>query len=724
MNIYFEYRYLLDTVQKNRNKETGDVSLLNLLKDLLETANECLGGINKLTTRIVDDNRLEIYDQNPIYGTQSEAPKTSIFNLYGVKPNNGSFVRNFSIQTELTNEFATQVTIGAQAQGSKDTTDALALSNWNYGLIDRIIPEKLSSSEFKKPKTASTLENIINVRNQLILMWCAYAEGTKRLDILRPDLTEQQIDDLQKYIELQSGIPEEDRFFDTATDFQLEDTNVTEKKGYYFRHFPTKRYSEFVKLQKDFFALLHINSDYNSNQQGMLPINISVELDGLSGIRIYDQLPVDTRFIPNYYPQTLYWIIKGVSHSITDNRWITKLETIAVPKIPPLDSDKSSTKSTKVEGSTYIHIPWTGINGINESSYRFNDPPTGDGSPGGGTGGGGTGQTGGGGGVYGAPHINPTTDTQKQLKQEFLQKMLGFTQPTTCAWVPLIDSNTAASRKISVTSFPQAGRFNRNHYGADFGCPVGTQVLAPCDGVWVVLASVQSPSSTAGAFGAIKQTLSDGTVYYHTMMHLSQINLATNTPVKAGDVVALSGGAVGVPSSGRSGGPHLHYEIRINTTGGGNRYSVVDWLNSNPPAPGCQLLTGTGTSNNTSNSGTSSTSSSSGNSGSTTPESKTAFYSIVNKIKNIFELKDSQGANGTKLFEPFKGTFDDDEKGALEAFKTWFAKQTSDYNKLSARDKTELNSIISSIEGNIGSFTTLTVKLEEQDNAILISLNF
>jgi predicted chitinase len=133
--------------------------------------------------------------------------------------------------------------------------------------------------------------------------------------------------------------------------------NLIENNIYYFKDFPVKQYSEFVKLQQDFLSLLHINSNFNSNQQGMLPININLEIEGLSGIRIYDQLPVDTRFIPNYYPQTLYWIIKGVSHSITDNKWITKLETIAVPKIEELPAGTLPTKSTRILDQAYDLIP-------------------------------------------------------------------------------------------------------------------------------------------------------------------------------------------------------------------------------------------------------------------------------------------------------------------------------------------------------------------------------
>ena len=332
MNIYFEYQYLIDAIKNLRNEQTGTISLYDFVDELCQTANSCLGGVNKLTIRLEDDKVMRIYDQNPIYGTQNV--KNSIINLYGINPTlnssgsvvgrDGSFVTDFNIKTELTNDFATQVTIGAQAQSNNVGSDTTGLSSWNSGLKDRFFPEKIDSLRKNNGTTVPTTEERINkLKDQLKYLWLGYAEG-----ILGP---------------ISGG------------------TSMVQRKNVYlFKNFPTTRYSEFVKLQKDWlqeiikleneiFNKNQVKEDkqtLGTNQIGMLPINISVTMEGLSGIRIYDKLEVDTRFLPKYYPQTLIWIIKGVSHEIQNNKWYTKLETIAVPKLPETQDLKNLTSTS------------------------------------------------------------------------------------------------------------------------------------------------------------------------------------------------------------------------------------------------------------------------------------------------------------------------------------------------------------------------------------------
>lgn len=338
MNIYFEYQYLLDTIKQLRNEKTKKLPLFDFITELCNTANSVLGGVNKLSVRLKNDNILQIYDQNTLYGLDSLTllqDDSEIINLYGFQsisrdklvkadginlevvslPNYkaGSFVTDFSIKTELTNEFSTTVAIGAQAQGQVIGEDATGLSKWNYGLVDRFYPSKIDSLKKEGNVDDPTISERINrIRKNLKFLWLGYAEG----NVIK----------------------------NAPTSY----TNFGD--SYYFEHFQTERYSEFVKLQQDYLQeVIKFRGDYetsnfgqttgeayygNSNQIGMLPINIQITMDGLSGIRIYDQLGVDVRFIPNYYPQALKWIIKGVSHEIVNNKWFTKLDTIAVPRLP------------------------------------------------------------------------------------------------------------------------------------------------------------------------------------------------------------------------------------------------------------------------------------------------------------------------------------------------------------------------------------------------------
>jgi murein DD-endopeptidase MepM/ murein hydrolase activator NlpD len=87
------------------------------------------------------------------------------------------------------------------------------------------------------------------------------------------------------------------------------------------------------------------------------------------------------------------------------------------------------------------------------------------------------------------------------------------------------------------------------HSGFDIGAPVGTQVKAPAPGT-VVFAGVHAE------FG--KTLIVDhGSDTKSLYGHLSRLNVAVNQKVQRGDVIALSG------NTGRSSGPHLHYEIQV-----------------------------------------------------------------------------------------------------------------------------------------------------------------
>jgi murein DD-endopeptidase MepM/ murein hydrolase activator NlpD len=89
----------------------------------------------------------------------------------------------------------------------------------------------------------------------------------------------------------------------------------------------------------------------------------------------------------------------------------------------------------------------------------------------------------------------------------------------------------------------------RQHTGIDLAAPTGTPVYATADGV----VSRADWYSSYGLYISIEHGASMQTRYGH----LSRLAVAAGDSVKKGDLIGYVG------STGRSTGPHLHYEVRI-----------------------------------------------------------------------------------------------------------------------------------------------------------------
>jgi murein DD-endopeptidase MepM/ murein hydrolase activator NlpD len=87
------------------------------------------------------------------------------------------------------------------------------------------------------------------------------------------------------------------------------------------------------------------------------------------------------------------------------------------------------------------------------------------------------------------------------------------------------------------------------HAGVDIPGPVGTPVYATADGI-------VSNASWRGGYGNLVE-VNHGKGIATRYGHLSKMLVADGARVKRGQLIALMG------STGRSTGPHLHYEVRI-----------------------------------------------------------------------------------------------------------------------------------------------------------------
>ena len=161
-----------------------------------------------------------------------------------------------------------------------------------------------------------------------------------------------------------------------------------------------------------------------------------------------------------------------------------------------------------------------------------------------------------------ADQQGPTTDGDATVLPE---ASVGALDSNGKSCLPLSSYNISAR-------FGQMGPWSRYHTGFDFSAGVGTPIHAPTAGV-VTNAGLGPASGWAGNYVAIRYP--DGT---HTLMaHMSTVSVSVGQTVAACQVV----GAVGL--TGRTFGPHLHFEVYPAGVNPGDVYSAVDprsWLNA------------------------------------------------------------------------------------------------------------------------------------------------
>lgn len=103
-------------------------------------------------------------------------------------------------------------------------------------------------------------------------------------------------------------------------------------------------------------------------------------------------------------------------------------------------------------------------------------------------------------------------------------------------------------------------RWGRMHEGIDYGAPIGTPLYAVASG------TVTAVGSEGGLGQRVRIQLDGGPEVVYG--HMSGFSSAPGQHVSAGEVIGYSG------NSGRSTGPHLHFEVRY----GGAAINPAGWL--------------------------------------------------------------------------------------------------------------------------------------------------
>jgi hypothetical protein len=318
MNIYFNMGWILQQIDSLKDNN-GKISLYGLLNALCQGYNQSTGNFSKLepvidtetnTIKILDNvalpDRDNILKSSLLSGSLLEEvyTETTIFDTYGYVYGTGangdpypkdvphaSFITNLSFNTTVSPNLATMIIVGSTNQGYVVGEDATALSRMNNGLTDRF-KEKITTPD-------STPNQPLPPPNE------KYSAAIRAF---------------HNYIKT-IGTPNESSCpsynSNYVSDFKSLHTQLLE----YYQALATDE------------AAKEDNTAASANT-GFLPFDLSLTMDGLSGMKVYQKFAIESGFLPTNYPRTLEFLIKGITHTISNNRWTTNIESMAIPKNP------------------------------------------------------------------------------------------------------------------------------------------------------------------------------------------------------------------------------------------------------------------------------------------------------------------------------------------------------------------------------------------------------
>ena len=340
MNIYVSMKFILMKLDELKNADTNKVVLIEFLNNMLSAINSSLGGISKLEATIFNETTVVIRDGNPLpdiknvievmkantikydiydkyaqfdlYGYSTKNPPNSTTDIYGGK-GHASFIKDFSFTTEISPELSTMLTVGATANGTVVGENSTAFSKFNAGLTDRY-KEKVVYLE-EEVGTPNTIKNAFKG-----------IKGIGKQNTSAEDIQKERAEADQKI--LYEGL---------LTQY----VETYKAYGHYVYNLSKKIYNGEADTYKDALtnyitykqqadAIYRNSKGYFTPSTGFIPFNMSLTMEGLSGMRIYSKFNIDTEYLPANYPENADFLIKNINHTISNNKWFTKIESVVI----------------------------------------------------------------------------------------------------------------------------------------------------------------------------------------------------------------------------------------------------------------------------------------------------------------------------------------------------------------------------------------------------------
>jgi hypothetical protein len=258
---------------KSSNQGQDGVLMVDYLQHLLNDISFALGGINDFKL-FVDKNKATIIDTKYLeVGKSGYSSSKYKFDLIGLK----SICRDVKINSRIFESQSTMIAVSAQARANIGDIYSSTQNYLNKGLTDRL---KGSTSK---------------------------SDAEAEFDYVKGLFT--TIKNLNYYINLKC-LGDKDIANNNVYKIKVPQNNEIQSAGNMLKTFQLQIAGEDI------------------NYKALIPFELELELDGISGFTIGQIFTIDTSILPrDYTGKHVGFIITGISHSLHNNDWVTRLKT-------------------------------------------------------------------------------------------------------------------------------------------------------------------------------------------------------------------------------------------------------------------------------------------------------------------------------------------------------------------------------------------------------------
>lgn len=310
LNIFISTKLIIDGLNNLYSIETApeNIDLQTFIRGILNEINSNLGGINDLDITYDElTNKLLITDRALVSGDLKPA-EVPIIKLTGLS----TTVKNISLETKISSQLASQISISATAGAGGDISSNPGLINYNDGKRDRF---RVNYKQFTEEEESS-----IKKSNE---------ENNKFYQDLEAENAKQQQENAE--LEAKQQADEKEKrgkfFLNTLNAYSIFNNTKADLRmqGVYKKRFFNKIKGEAISRTKK--AYLGEREEKNETAPAIIPIELSITLNGISGLKVGQifKLGDDNNpspILPKIYQKTGF-IITGLDSTLEGDKWFT-----------------------------------------------------------------------------------------------------------------------------------------------------------------------------------------------------------------------------------------------------------------------------------------------------------------------------------------------------------------------------------------------------------------